>query len=96
MQLRELANKLSDNIRKRPTKEVVLETFNILCEETENDYDKIDEIIHSMGDQLAGIDIINEQFENKEQLNAMSLLHQMVANAKNDTDRDGNSAKKKQ
>ena len=81
MDNQKLAAKLSNDIKKRRTVRAVNEAFSELYEETGGDFEIVNEVVNIMDDELQNVSILNEQFENKGQLNAMSQLHQIVAKA---------------
>ena len=78
----ELAENLSNQIKNKRTVRAIQEAFTELYEESNGNFDIINEVVDIMDDELRDCDILNEQFDNKGQLNAMTQLHQVVAQAR--------------
>ena len=92
MNNQELAEKLTNDIKKHPTVRAIEAAFSELYEESGGDFAIINKIVNIMDVKLQDISVLNEQFENKSQINAMSQLHQIVKKKKKTI--NNNSGKK--
>lgn len=81
MTKRELAAQLSEQIKKNRTQTVVLESANELYRAANGNIAIVNEVVGYMEDDLEGVYVVSEQFENRAQLSAMAYLHSIINQA---------------
>ena len=94
MTKKQLAEQLENQIKRRPTRQVVLESANELLKQTDKDFAVINEIVGYMDEELQDVYILSEQFENQGQLSAMAYLHSIINQAQAVAEKGNTNIKK--